>query len=102
MSNSKKSESFNSAGKFVMQNSDCVLVHGLVNSFDLAEMPYAWVRRGNKVYDVEHDKWYTEGDWSSGAVEKNTYSYSEVLKLVDFTSHLGPWTSKEYEEAMSG
>ena len=82
-----------------MRNPDCVLVHGLVSSFDLVEIPYAWVKRGNKVYDAEHDKWYSDRDWTIRSAEKNEYRYEEVLKLVDFTSHFGPWTRKEFEEA---
>ncbi len=84
-----------------MRNPDCVLVHGLVSSFDLVDMPYAWVRKVKQVYDAEHDKWYPDRDWNSRAVEKNAYTYDEVLKLVDFTSHIGPWTRKEFEEAIS-
>ena len=54
-----RAKSFDAAGKYVMKNADCLLVHGLVSSFDLAEMPYAWVKKGDKVYHAEHDKWYT-------------------------------------------
>jgi len=97
----KKGESFESAGSFVLKNSDCVLVHGLVESFDLSEKAYAWVKKGNKVYDVENDRWYDVNEWNRNAVEKNTYTYDEVLKLVDFTSHLGPWTNEEFEKATS-
>ena len=96
-----KTESFDSAGKFVMKNPDCVLVHGLVSGLDLIEMPYAWVRKGGKVYDVEHDKWYASEEWNARTVEKNSYVYEEVLRLVDSTSHLGPWTREEFESAKS-
>ena|SRR5579864_1128672 len=90
-------ECFEMCVNFVLKNPAFELVHGVVNSVDRSDMPYAWVKKGAKVYDVENDKWFEANEWTNQAMEQNTYAYQEVERLVDYTGHPGPWSKKEYE-----
>ena len=94
MSSSRKT-CYRVAANFVLKNPDYILVHGSVTNFDLNETPYAWARKGNKIYDAEHDKWFTLAEWEMSAVEESQYTYDQVVKLVELTTHAGPWTIEE-------
>jgi len=90
-------ECFRICVNFILKNPDFILVHGVVNSLDRSEMPYAWVKKDNKVYDVENDRWFEINEWSNQAVEQKTYAYHEVERLAEYTGHAGPWSKEEYE-----
>jgi hypothetical protein len=82
-----------------LKNPDYVLVHGAVTSFNLATTPYAWAKKGNKIYDAEHDTWYDFVEWERSAIEEDVYGYEEVVTLVDLTAHTGPWSKEERKRA---
>ena len=94
-------ECFQMCVNFILKNPDFKLVHGVVNSVDLSDMPYAWVKKDTKVYDVENDKWFEIAEWASQTEEQNTYTYREVERLFEFTGHPGPWSNEEYEISLA-
>ena len=92
-----KSDCFQLCVNFILKNPEFMLVHGVVNSLDRTDMPYAWVKKDTKVYDVENDKWFDLNQWSNQSVEQKIYTYQEVERLVDYTGHPGPWSNEECE-----
>ena len=92
---------YKSAANFVLKNPDYVLVHGVVSGITLAEAPHAWVKKGSKIYHVEDDKWYDLSEWEKYAAEQKVYTYEEVVRLIEFASHSGPWTDAEYNRSKS-
>lgn len=98
---SSKGGCFQAAANFVVKNPDFLLVHGIVSCFGLSTSDYAWVKKDTKVYDVEHDKWYDSSEWERCAVEEYVYKYEEVVRLLDYTTHSGPWTENEMKRVRS-
>jgi len=86
---------------FVLKNPEFRLVHGVVSSLDRSDMPYAWVAKDSKVYDVVNDRWVESSEWSNQTVERITYSYTEVERLVAYTGHPGPWSKQENDLSLS-
>ena len=98
---SSKKSCYQAAANFVLKNPDYVLVHGSITSFNLATTPYAWAKKGSKIYDAEHDKWYDFVEWERSAIEENEYVYEEVVRLLDVSAHSGPWSEEELKRAKS-
>ncbi len=93
----KLGQCFVLSGRYVLNNSDAILVHGTINGFRFTGKDFdnlhAWVEEKDEVFDPVWDKRFPKDLYNEimNVTIHKKYNQEEMLKIMLQHGNWGPW-----------